>query len=70
MKNMGSGVHTSVAPLQVPYFPPAQSIADFSPARCRELLLAAIGEPGTTVELKSVRTWTMHAEVADNFQVE
>ena len=57
------------ARLQVPYFPPAQSIADFSPEKCEELLLAAIGDPGIDIDLRSVRTWTMHAEVADNFQV-
>ena len=55
--------------VQVPYFPPSQSIADFSPEVCKALLLAAIGQPDVNIDVRSVRTWTMHAEVADRFQV-
>lgn len=56
-------------PLQVPYFPPAQSIADFTPDICKMLLLAAIGQPGIEMDVLSIRTWTMHAEVAERLQV-
>ena len=55
--------------LQVPYFPPAQSLADFTPNVLKTLLVAATGQPGLSLDVKSVRTWSMHAEVADKFQV-
>ena len=55
--------------VQVPYFPPAQSLADFTPNVLKTLLVAAMGQPGISVNVKSVRTWSMHAEVADKFQV-
>ena len=55
--------------LQVPYFPPAQCLADFTPDVLKTLLLAAIGQPEISVDVKSIRTWSMHAEVADKFQV-
>ena len=55
--------------LQVPYFPPVQSLADFTPNVIKTLLVAAIGQPGISLDVKSVRTWSMHAEVADKLQV-
>ena len=53
----------------MPYFPPAQSLADFTPNVLKAQLVAAIGQPGISLDVKSVRTWSMHAEVADKFQV-
>ena len=32
---------------QLPFFPPMQSLSDFPPERCRELLLAARDTPHT-----------------------
>ena len=55
--------------LQVPYFPPVQSIADFSPVKCVDILRKAAGLPSMQVDIKTVRTWSMSAQVADNFQV-
>lgn len=56
---------------QLPYFPPLQSVDDFSPARCVALLQAAAGvAPGSlSMNIHSVRTWTMHAQVAARFKV-
>jgi hypothetical protein len=55
---------------QVPYFPPMQSLADFPNPVCQRLLRDAIGVPDVDVQILSVRTWTMHAEVAQKFKVE
>lgn len=56
---------------QLPYFPPLQSVEDFSPARCAALLKAAVGTRLDTLrmDIHSVRTWTMHAQVAARFKV-
>lgn len=55
--------------MQVPYFPPTQSLADFTPKVCQKLLEAAIGLSDVDISVLTVRTWTMHAEVADAFRV-
>ncbi len=54
---------------QVPFFPPTQSLADFPEDVCERLLKSAIGVPYLDLEVKSVRRWTMHAEVAEQFKV-
>ncbi len=65
------GKSSAVCGAQVPYFPPTQSLADFSEEVCARLLAAAIGDGGEAVAIgiHSVRAWTMHAEVAERFQV-
>eukprot|EP00879_Flechtneria_rotunda_P014527 GHRR01015181.1.p1 GENE.GHRR01015181.1~~GHRR01015181.1.p1 ORF type:complete len:482 (+),score=184.32 GHRR01015181.1:329-1774(+) len=69
--------------MQVPYFPPLQSAHDFTPERCQQLIAAAAGQslhdrqqhlaavrgtsgPGA-LQLHSVKTWVMSAEVAESF---
>lgn len=54
---------------QVPFFPPTQSLADFPEEMCKRLLQFAIGVPDLDLEVLSVRRWTMHAEVAEQFKV-
>ena len=58
--------------LQVPYFPPVQSITDFSTAKCLDILHRALGTVNTQVDVKAVKT-TMSAQlglqVAEQFQV-
>ena len=56
-------------PLQVPYFPPVQSINDFSPAKCLDILHRALGTVNVQIDVKAVKTWTMSAQVAEQFQV-
>ncbi|MEW5298358.1 MAG: hypothetical protein WDW36_001490 [Sanguina aurantia] len=53
---------------QVPFFPPLQSVSDFSPAVCIELIEAAAGQALGDVSLRQVRPWLMSAEVADRFR--
>ena len=53
----------------MPYFPPVQSINDFSPAKCLEILHRALGTANIQIEVKAVKTWTMSAQVAEHFQV-
>ena len=61
---------------QIPYFPPHQSLErDFSRRQCAALVEAAANGGGTMpgetklddLEVRSVRAWTMSAEVADRF---
>ncbi|MQY08373.1 FAD-dependent monooxygenase [Actinomadura macrotermitis] len=53
----------------VAYDPEAgASPADFTPGRCRELVRAAIGDPGLDVEVLSVLPWRVRGLLADRFQ--
>ena len=55
--------------LQVPYFPPMQSLQEFTPQRCKQLMQIASGlETPLELTVKSVRTWAMSAQVAETFQ--
>ena len=69
--------------LQIPFFPPYQTISDFNPNYVRELVWAGLGVhpseegqdgPGHTqfgnnfnVEILSIRPWTMTSLVADQY---
>ncbi len=53
---------------QIPYFPPFESLTDFSPAVCRDRIADAIGDPAVDVEIKSVQSWAMHAQVATSYR--
>jgi 2-polyprenyl-6-methoxyphenol hydroxylase-like FAD-dependent oxidoreductase len=54
---------------QIPYFPPFESLDDFPPAVCRRHVLDAVGDADVDIEIKSIQSWTMHAQVADSFRV-
>ncbi|KAA6420769.1 MAG: hypothetical protein FRX49_09346 [Trebouxia sp. A1-2] len=53
---------------QVPYFPPVQSLADFPASKCRDILRKAAGLPNLEVDVRTVKTWNMSAQVAQRFQ--
>ena len=55
--------------LQVPFFPPVQSVADFPASKCRDLLRKAAGVPDLDLDIRAVKTWNMSAQVAESFQV-
>ena len=51
--------------MQIPFFPPQQSLTDFTPAVVADLIRHSLGdaiEPHKA-EVHSVRAWTMHAQV-------
>ncbi|GAX80176.1 hypothetical protein CEUSTIGMA_g7614.t1 [Chlamydomonas eustigma] len=53
---------------QVPFFPPLQSIDEFTEDVCLSIIQAASGLSNLVdVQIKQVRTWTMSAEVASRF---
>lgn len=52
---------------QVPFHPPLQLADSFSNERCLRLLEAAAGLPLPDACIRSVRPWTMHAEVANSY---
>jgi 2-polyprenyl-6-methoxyphenol hydroxylase-like FAD-dependent oxidoreductase len=54
---------------QIPYFPPFESLDDFPAAVCRDHLLDAIGDTDVEIEIKSIQSWAMHAQVATNYRV-
>ncbi|DBA95796.1 TPA: hypothetical protein ACH3X1_001346 [Trebouxia sp. C0004] len=53
---------------QVPYFPPVQSLADFPASTCRDILRKAAGLPNLELDVRTVKTWNMSAQVAQRFQ--
>jgi len=54
---------------QIPYFPPFESLDDFPAAVCRRHILDAVGDADVDIEIKSIQSWTMHAQVAGSFRV-
>jgi 2,4-dichlorophenol 6-monooxygenase len=55
--------------IQIPYFPPFESVEDFPAAICRRHIVDAVGDPAVGVDIKSIQTWAMHAQVATNYRV-
>ena len=54
---------------QIPYFPPFESLDDFPAAICRRHIVDAIGDPTVRVDVKSIQTWAMTAQVATDYRV-
>lgn len=54
---------------QIPYFPPAESLEDFPAAVCRDHILDAIGDSSVRVDIHSIKSWAMNAQVATNYRV-
>ena len=55
--------------MQVPFYPPVQQLEQFTDAFCKDLILKASGLNELHIVVKSVRSWTMSAQVAETFQV-
>lgn len=54
---------------QIPYFPPFESLDDFPSAVCRDHIIDAIGDNHVDVDIKSIQSWAMHAQVATSYRV-
>ena len=52
-----------------PIFPPFESLDDFPAAVCRDHILDAIGDTDVDVDIKSIQSWAMHAQVATGYRV-
>ncbi|KAG0501023.1 hypothetical protein HPP92_001095 [Vanilla planifolia] len=53
--------------LQVPYYPPQQNIEDFSSKVCEEIIFKLVGWNLEDVQVKDIKPWVMHAEVAEKY---
>ncbi|KAK8949460.1 hypothetical protein KSP39_PZI006102 [Platanthera zijinensis] len=53
--------------LQFPYYPPQQNIEDFSSKVCEEIILKLVGCKLEDIEVKDIKPWVMHAEVAERY---
>lgn len=53
---------------QIPYFPPAEHVDDFTPERVRSLVLKAVGDASVAVEVKSVQPWLVTAQLASTYR--
>ncbi|KAJ7535971.1 hypothetical protein O6H91_12G052100 [Diphasiastrum complanatum] len=52
---------------QLPYYPPQQNFEDFSPEVCQQILFDVAGLENLDLEVKAVKNWVMHAQVAEKF---
>ncbi len=48
----------------------SQSVEDFTEARCREIVRAAVGDPDLAVDVRSVLPWRPRGQVAERFAVQ
>lgn len=53
--------------LQIPFYPPQQTIEDFSPKACEKLISKLVGQEFGDVDVIDIKPWIMHAEVAERF---
>ncbi|KAL2332682.1 hypothetical protein Fmac_013895 [Flemingia macrophylla] len=52
---------------QIPFYPPQQTIENFSPKACEELISKLVGREFGDVNVVDIKPWIMHAEVAERF---
>ncbi|KAJ1396997.1 hypothetical protein SESBI_32170 [Sesbania bispinosa] len=53
--------------LQIPFYPPQQTIEDFSRKACKKLINKLVGREFGDVDVIDIKPWVMHAEVAERF---
>lgn len=53
--------------LQVPYYPPQQTLEDFKLEMCEKLIFNLVGRELGDINVLDVKPWVMHAEVADKY---
>ncbi|GAU41297.1 hypothetical protein TSUD_325110 [Trifolium subterraneum] len=53
--------------LQIPFYPPQQTIEDFSSKACEKLISKLVGREFGDVDVIDIKPWIMHAEVAERF---
>lgn len=63
-------VHSSPGELvfQIPYFPPVQRLEDYTPDECRRRIHDALGDRTITIDIHSVQSWAMTAQVATHYR--
>ncbi|BFI27883.1 hypothetical protein MPTK2_2g14360 [Marchantia polymorpha subsp. ruderalis] len=52
---------------QIPFYPPQQRFEDFNLKVCRDLIRDVAGMPNLEVDVRTIKQWVMHAQVADTF---
>ncbi|XP_034695717.1 2,4-dichlorophenol 6-monooxygenase isoform X1 [Vitis riparia] len=52
---------------QIPFYPPQQSLHDFSPEVCEKLIFKLVGQELVDIDVIDAKPWVMHAEVAEKF---
>ncbi|XWS69200.1 hypothetical protein CRYUN_Cryun04dG0159100 [Craigia yunnanensis] len=51
----------------IPFYPPQQTLEDFSPEICKKLIFKLVGRELSDIDVIDVKPWVMHAEVAERF---
>ncbi len=54
---------------QIPYFPPVQRLEDFTADECRRRIHDALGDNTLPVDVYSVQSWAMTAQVATHYRL-
>ena len=50
------------------YDPDAETVASYTPERCEQLVRAALADPSVCLDITTIATWTMTAQVAPRFR--
>ncbi|MFN8089652.1 MAG: FAD-dependent oxidoreductase [Mycobacterium sp.] len=53
---------------QIPYFPPVQRVEDYTADECRRRIHDALGDRTIAVDIHSVQSWAMTAQVATHYR--
>lgn len=53
--------------VQVPFYPPQQCYEDFTDKVCKHIVFDLAGRHLTDIEIKTVKHWNMHAQVAEHY---
>eukprot|EP00250_Pteridium_aquilinum_P000259 c10286_g1_i1 orf=2-1816(-) len=53
--------------VQVPFYPPQQRLEDFTDNACRDIICDLAGIKHLDVDIKAVKQWVMHAQVAERY---
>ncbi|WP_433670572.1 FAD-dependent monooxygenase [Nocardia sp. CA-136227] len=54
--------------LNRPFDPDLESLSDYTPQRCVDLVRTAVGSPDLAVDIRSVGAWTMAARTAESYR--
>jgi 2-polyprenyl-6-methoxyphenol hydroxylase-like FAD-dependent oxidoreductase len=65
---VGHNLDTGEFVAQIPYFPPLQTPEDFTKDACAAIVRRAAGNASLSLELKTIKPWSMSAETAETYR--
>jgi 2-polyprenyl-6-methoxyphenol hydroxylase-like FAD-dependent oxidoreductase len=56
-----------ICTLQIPFYPPQQQFEEFTEEVCKGIIYDAAGTRDIEIEVKTIKKWSMHAQVAASY---